>query len=181
MKNGNLLVSTHHVIGDPDFHRTVVLLAKSEKKGSIGFILNKKLQYNLDEVLNNIDIKFPLYYGGPVEPDNLFYVHNMGKEISGSILIKDSLFWNGNFNIIIDHIKKGKIKNNNIRFFLGYSGWEKTQLEQEFNQKSWELFDFNPTSDIFKSNPSNMWKKCLNTIGGDYLVWSNSPDNPQMN
>ena len=110
MKNGNLLVSTHHVIGDPNFHRTVVLLAKSEKKGSIGFILNKKLQYNLDDVLNNIDIKFPLYYGGPVEPDNLFYVHNMGKDISGSILIKDSLFWNGNFNIIIDHIKKGKNK-----------------------------------------------------------------------
>ena len=181
MKNGNLLVSTHHVLGDPNFHRTVILLAKSEKKGSIGFILNKKLQYNLDDVLNNIDINFPLYYGGPVEPDNLFYVHNMGKAISGSISIKDSLYWNGDFNIIIDLIKKGKIDNNNIRFFLGYSGWEKTQLEQEFKEKSWELFDFKPTSDIFKSNPSKMWKRCLDTIGGDYLIWSNSPNNPQMN
>ena len=51
MKNGNLLVSTHRVLGDPNFHRTVILLAKSEKKGSIGFILNKKLQYNLDDVV----------------------------------------------------------------------------------------------------------------------------------
>ena len=54
-------------------------------------------------------------------------------------------------------------------------------LEQEFKEKSWELFDFNPPSDIFKSNPSKMWKKCLETIGGDYLIWSNSPNNPQMN
>ncbi len=181
MKNGNLLVSTHHVLGDPNFHRTVILLAKSEKNGSIGFILNKKLQYNLDDVVKNIDINFPLYYGGPVESDSLFYVHNIGNSISGSISIKDSLYWNGDFNIIIDLIKKEKINNNNIRFFLGYSGWEKAQLEQEFKEKSWELFDFDPTSDILKSNPSKMWKECLDTIGGDYLIWSNSPSNPQMN
>ena len=105
----------------------------------------------------------------------------MGNAIAGGISIKDTLYWNGDFKIIIDLIKKGKLNKNNIRFFLGYSGWEKTQLEQEFNKKSWEIFDFNLMSDIFKSNPSKMWKKCLDTIGGDYLIWSNSPDNPQMN
>ena len=67
------------------------------------------------------------------------------------------LFWNGNFNIIIDHIKKGKLKMIIFASFLDTAAG-KTQLEQEFNQKSWELFDFNPNSDIFKSNPSNMGK-----------------------
>lgn len=181
MNTGNLLVSTHYVLGDPNFHRAVILLADNHTKGSLGFILNKKLQYNLNDLMNGIDIKFPLYYGGPVEPDNLFYIHTMGKMISGSISIKDSLYWNGDFDSVIDLIKKGEIDKNNIRFFLGYSGWEKAQLEKEFQEKSWELFDFKPPSDLFKRDPSKMWKYCLDAIGGDYLIWSNSPNNPQMN
>ena len=85
MNPGTLLVATPSVMGDGNFHRALVLLVNHGDSGSIGFILNKKIEYTLDEVLEGVLSKQPLYFGGPVEPDNLFYIHTLGNQISKSI------------------------------------------------------------------------------------------------
>jgi len=74
MNTGTLLVATPSVMGDVNFHRAVVLLVNHKDSGSIGFIINKKIEYTLDEVMDGVQSKQPLYFGGPVEPDNLFYL-----------------------------------------------------------------------------------------------------------
>ncbi len=81
MKTGKLLVATPVVLGDPNFHRAVVLMVDHKTSGSLGFILNKKLEYTLNEVMEGIDSEFPLFFGGPVDPDSLFYIHSYGSEI----------------------------------------------------------------------------------------------------
>ena len=140
MNPGTLLVATPSVMGDGNFHRAVVLLVNHGDSGSIGFILNKKIEYTLDEVLEGILSKQPLYFGGPVEPDNLFYIHTLGSQISKSIPITDSLYWNGDFEEVVQLLEAGKLNEENIRFFLGYSGWSEGQLEAELEEKSWEPF-----------------------------------------
>ena len=72
MNTGKLLVATPSVIGDFNFHRSIILLTNYQKSGSVGFIINKKLDYLLNEVMEGFDSEFPLYFGGPVEQDNLF-------------------------------------------------------------------------------------------------------------
>ena len=94
MNTGTLLVATPSVMGDVNFHRAVVLLVNHKDSGSIGFIINKKIEYTLDEVMDGVQSKQPLYFGGPVEPDNLFYIHTLGNQISNSIPITESLYWN---------------------------------------------------------------------------------------
>jgi putative transcriptional regulator len=72
MKPGKFLIATPSSIGDTNFQRSVVLLVEQKESGTIGFILNKKLDYNLDEVMEGVSVKIPLYFGGPVEQDSLF-------------------------------------------------------------------------------------------------------------
>ena len=73
MKVGKILVATPSIIGDVNFQRSVVFLVDQKETGTVGFIINKKLDYTLDEVMEDVNVKIPLYFGGPVEEDNLFF------------------------------------------------------------------------------------------------------------
>lgn len=181
MNTGTLLVATPSVMGDVNFHRAVVLLVNHKDSGSIGFILNKKIEYTLDEVMDGVQSKQPLYFGGPVEPDNLFYIHTLGNQISNSIPITESLYWNGDFEQVIQLMDAGKLNPDHIRFFLGYSGWSEGQLEAELEDKSWELFSVKSPLELIKMPTEQMWQECMATLGGSYLLWSNAPDNPSFN
>ena len=181
MDKGKLIVATPSILGDFNFRRSVILLASHKTTGSIGFILNKKLNYKLSDVVEDVNIKFPLFYGGPVEQDNLFYLHRLGNNIPNSIKINNSLFWNGDFKIVTKLINENKIKLNDIRFFLGCSSWSNGQLEKELDEKSWEPFEIVSTEKVLKMKIQNMWKKCMISLGGKYRVWSNAPENPNFN
>ena len=181
MNQGKLIVSTPSILGDFNFRRSVILLASHKTSGSIGFILNKKLNYKLNDIVEDIDIKFPLFYGGPVEQDNLFYLHRLGNVIPDSIEINSSLSWNGDFKFVTKLINENKIKLNDIRFFLGCSSWSNGQLEKELDEKSWEPFEIVSTEKVLKMKIQNMWKKCMISLGGKYRLWSNAPENPNFN
>ena len=181
MNQGKLIVSTPSILGDFNFRRSVILLASHKTSGSIGFILNKKLNYKLNDIVEDINIKFPLFYGGPVEQDNLFYLHRLGNVIPDSIKINSSLSWNGDFKFVTKLINENKLKVNDIRFFLGCSSWSNGQLEKELDEKSWEPFEIVSTEKVLKMKIQNMWKKCMISLGGKYRVWSNAPENPNFN
>ena len=181
MNIGTLLVATPSFMGDVNFNRAVVLLVNQNDSGSIGFILNKKLEYSLDEVMDGITSKQPLYFGGPVEPDNLFYIHTLGNQISKSIPISDSLYWNGDFEEVTQLMETGILNEENIRFFLGYSGWGEGQLEAELEEKSWEPFTVKSPLELVKMPTDKMWQVCMTSLGGTYLLWSNAPENPRFN
>ena len=181
MNQGKLIVATPSILGDFNFRRSVILLASHKTSGSIGFILNKKLNYKLNDIVEDINIKFPLFYGGPVEQDNLFYLHRLGNVIPDSIEINSSLSWNGDFKFVTKLINENKIKLNDIRFFLGCSSWSNGQLEKELDEKSWEPFEIVSTEKVLKMKIQNMWKKCMISLGGKYKLWSNAPENPNFN
>ena len=181
MNQGKLIVATPSILGDFNFRRSVILLASHKTSGSIGFILNKKLNYKLNDIVEDINIKFPLFYGGPVEQDNLFYLHRLGNVIPDSIEINSSLSWNGDFKFVTKLINENKIKLNDIRFFLGCSSWSNGQLEKELDEKSWEPFEIVSTEKVLKMKIQNMWKKCMISLGGKYRLWSNAPENPNFN
>ena len=181
MDKGKLIVATPSILGDFNFRRSVILLASHKSTGSIGFILNKKLNYKLSDVVEDVNIKFPLFYGGPVEQDNLFYLHRLGNNIPNSIKINNSLFWNGDFKIVTKLINENKLKVNDIRFFLGCSSWRTGQLEKEIDEKAWEPFEIVSTDKIMKMKIQNMWQKCMISLGGKYRLWSNAPENPNFN
>ncbi len=177
---GKILISEPFLF-DYYFKRSVVLLAEHNKDGSFGVIINKPLTLKFDEVVKDFpDFGAKIYLGGPVSNDSLFFVHTLGETISGSLQILDGLYWGGDLEQVKTMITLGQLNPDNIRFFIGYSGWMAKQLDMELKRDSW-LVSRLTADDVMHSNPNEMWKKSIKELGDDYLSWINFPIDPGMN
>jgi len=179
-ERGKILIA-EPLMGDPNFDRTVVFLTDHNPEGSVGFILNKMVDVAFDDLV----IDFPPFEtnigeGGPVQQDNLFFIHAKGDLLPGCEEIIPGVFWGGDFNILKELISLELIGPNDIRFFLGYSGWSAGQLEAEIDQKAWQVSLAKPEL-IFSNEPAKIWPKVIASLGGDYPLWQNTPLDPNLN
>jgi putative transcriptional regulator len=180
-KKGDLLIAEPSIFGDLSFNRSVVLIADHNKEGSVGFILNKPLGYTIDQLIPDVKANFKIYNGGPVEQDNLYFIHNIPNLIPNSIEIVTGIYWGGDFSLAKTEINEGRISQDNILFFLGYSGWEANQLQEEMNSNSWIVSEKNLEKTIISKANSNLWKEKMMEQGGEYQIWSNAPEDPISN
>jgi putative transcriptional regulator len=181
LQKGQLLIAEPSIIGDLSFNRSVILLADHTEEGSVGFILNKPLDYTINDLLPEIEASFKIYNGGPVEQDNLYFIHTIPELITDSIEISNGIFWGGDFELTKSLINEGKISKENIRFFLGYTGWDANQLETELQANSWIITSNNHQSAILSKSSNQFWKEKIMELGGEYIIWSNAPENPILN
>ena len=136
---GKILIS-EPFLPDTFFNRTIVYLTDHNTEGSVGFILNRKLEIKVCDAISGFDRwKEYLGMGGPVAPDTLHYLHTLGEKIPKSVRVSENIYWGGDIDFIRDLISKRKILKSQIRFFLGYSGWSAGQLERELKENSWVI------------------------------------------
>ena len=177
---GKLLIAEPTILNDSSFNRTIVLLTEHTPNNYVGFILNRRLNYTVNDSLPDINCHFPVYQGGPVEQDNLYFIHKIPQLLPESIEVSNGIFWGGNFKSLKDLLNKEVLSSSDIRFFLGYSGWGKEQLNKEMNQNSWFVVE-NDFETIFSINNENLWKNKLLQKGGDYKLWANAPSDVNLN
>ena len=181
LQKGVLLLSEPSVVTDVSFTRSVILLADYNDEGSVGFILNKPSKYTINDLIPEIEANFVVYNGGPVEVDNLYFIHTVPNIIPNSIEISNGIFWGGNFDLTRQLINSGAIEKNSIRFFLGYTGWSVNQLERELDLKNWVVTENNYKKEVLRTPSVNFWKEKIASLGGEYVLWSNAPENPILN
>ncbi len=179
-KKGRLLIAEPSILNDASFKRSIILLTEHSDKSSVGFILNKPLEYVLEDLIPDLNCDFTVYQGGPVEQDNLYFIHRIPHLLPDSIEVANGIYWGGNFealkNVLIDNL----IDPNDIRFFLGYSGWEANQLHCELETQSWFITE-NDSDNIFSEDEESIWKNKLMQRGGEYKIWANAPADINMN
>ncbi len=176
---GKILISTPDLSGDI-FSRSVVLIIDHNEHGAFGLILNKKIPFDLPQNSPLVELQIDIYEGGPVEKDKTFFIikgepvseyylpidpdHHLTEDIEGVLI---QLIQN---NLTLDQIK----------VFSGYSGWSKGQLEKEIENKFWTPVDIY-NLDYTTSTDTNLWKKVMQNLGGEFLLWANSPEDISMN
>jgi putative transcriptional regulator len=176
---GRIILSEPFLHGNV-FSRSTVLLVEYSSNGAVGFILNKPFDTEVIELKSIIPGYSPeIFIGGPVGKDSLFYIHTLGETIRGSIKIKGDLYWGGNFEELKTAIITGKAKPDEVKFFVGYSGWSPGQLEREIAENSWLVTDAD-VKNIMKSN-HNFWIESVKSAGGHYEIWQNFPEDPNTN
>lgn len=179
-EKGRILIS-EPFLPDTFFNRSVVYLTDHDSKGSVGFILNKKLDVMLSDAVSGFEgWNENLSMGGPVAPDTLHYLHTLGKRIPKSVLVDENIYWGGDIDVIRDLIKSGSVKPHQIRFFLGYSGWSGGQLERELRENSWVIAKVKPEL-VMNSRGTDSWKRLLRTFNNKYRMWADFPESPEMN
>ena len=179
-QKGSILIS-EPFLPDDNFKRSVILLCDHNEEGSFGLVINKNLELTVHDALEEFpEFEGNIYMGGPVESNTLHYLHTLGDVLDESIEIMNGLFWGGNFETLKILIEQKSISSDEIRFFLGYSGWGVGQLDDELKEKSWIVTNGRPDY-IFNDHGEELWREILKEMGGQYFIMSNFPESPLLN
>ena len=180
-KQGDILIS-EPLMNDFHFGRSVVLLVDhNEADGTFGVIVNKKLDVSVNQIVDDFpDFDAPVYLGGPVADDQIFCMHTLGDLIPDSCEIMDGLYWGGDNKVLDTLIATGIANEDNVRFFLGYSGWESGQLVGELMRNSWLVSQVS-TEELLATPTDKMWDSYVRQLGKDYEMWRRFPMNVEDN
>ncbi|HZH73194.1 MAG TPA: YqgE/AlgH family protein [Mariniphaga sp.] len=179
-QKGRVLIAEPFLPGSY-FNRSVILLVAYSDKGAVGFILNKKVDLAIHDILPGFpEFQGDVYLGGPVSTDSVYFLHKLGNKLPGSIQVLNNLFWGGDFEVLKQLIGEGRIDPAEVRFYVGYSGWDSGQLEREIKEDSWLVNDVDEDI-IMKDLKPSSWTEFVKKVGDRYTVWENFPENPAMN
>ena len=177
---GRLLVSEPY-LPDPYFRRTVVLLCDHNAEGTFGFVLNRHMDMSVNDLLESMPaIGSKVGIGGPVQSDNLYFLHTLGTRIEGSVEVVDGVFMGGDHEQLSGVLAADQRLTRHVRFFVGYSGWGKDQLDNELNDRSW-LVTKGTKKRIMDVRTTDLWGETLRAMGSEYAPLANFPEDPSQN
>jgi len=177
---GRILIS-EPFLPDPNFKRSVILLVEHNEESTIGFILNRAMNLSINDAI----AEFPkmdkeIFHGGPVSQDSLFFLHKLGKEIEGSQEVLPGLYWGGDFDQLRTLVDLKQAKDNDFRFFVGYSGWSPGQLDEEIKERSWIVAKCT-VKQVMDTKEKDFWKEIMKSLGKKYAVMASFPEDPSLN
>ncbi|HPS66087.1 MAG TPA: YqgE/AlgH family protein [Ignavibacteria bacterium] len=178
VKSGDILISTPALT--EVFSRSVVFMTEHDINGSVGVIINKKLEYNLKDIVEAFSgIDAPVYFGGPVQTELVSVLHRIGDKIGG-FEISDGIYYGCDADKLNDLAEIKLLNLDDIKFFLGYAGWSEGQLINEIEHDSW-FISKGLERYIFDTDVKDLWSKTLNDMGKKYKLISMYPENPSLN
>lgn len=172
---GKILISSPDLLTDNVFYKSIIIIVDESEESYTGFILNKPGGYfyiKNQEKIN--EVKYNFNFGGPVSNNTFFIAESQDFNI-----INDFFCWGDNVELIFEKIENDFISQDEVLFFQGYTGWSKTQLENEIENKFWIFKDFE--YNLFSLTKKNSWKTLIKKLGGEYKLWYNSPDDITLN
>lgn len=177
---GRLLVSGPY-LSDPYFRRTVVLLCAHDAEGSFGFVLNRFLDVDVMDVMENMPpVQGRMGIGGPVQSGNLYYLHTFGQRVEGSMQVVDDIHMGGDFEQLRSLLATDPRLGRHVRFFVGYSGWAAGQLDKEITERAWIIAPSRKRL-VMGTRSDNLWAETLRDMGGAFAALANFPEDPSLN
>ena len=139
-----------------------MLLVEHGDEGSIGVIINRGMQVSLTEILpeslKTIKDSHQLYFGGPVSLNGLTFLFRDRNGAEGLTPVLGDVYFGGGTNILKDLLEhKNK---NELRFYLGYSGWSHGQIDSEILKGAWYVVQADIAM-IFEEDPDWIWSELV--------------------
>jgi len=164
----HFLIATEKMT-DNRFSKTVIVMLESDENGAWGLTINKRLgtmpiALLIDPSLNTSEereelfkINIPIFWGGPVDPKEIFILHSDEYKSESTVKYKN-ISISQDYEILYDIANNKGPKKSLV--ILGYSGWDKGQLEGEMERDHWILSDID--LDItFDEESKKKWDKAI--------------------
>lgn len=182
---GSILVAEPFLKESYFNHGVISLIDYVPEEGATGIVMNNRTEYSLSDLLEGIEngSKIPVFCGGPLGLDRLYFIHTLGSEIiPGAREYSDGLYVGGRFDAIIDYINWGYPLDGFVRFFIGYSSWTAGQLEREIEEGTWAQLPAseNPGESLLGLADS-YWHRSVRELGECYRSWNLIPRDPENN
>lgn len=160
---GKILISSPS-LADPNFEKVVIFIAEHNKKGALGFVINNLFSRSFNELTAYKDASpLPLYDGGPIEKESLFFLHRRPDLIAGGTHVIDSIYLGGDFKQAVQHIKDNTLTKSELKLFIGYCGWDDGELEEEVAEGSW-FIDSTTEETVFTPHVAMLWDQRYKAI-----------------
>lgn len=181
--SGSLLVAEPFLREDCFNHAVVLLVDHGPGYSSMGLTLNKLTNYRLGEVVDEVDKKLdiPVFLGGPVGDDRMFYLHTLGSVFSNSIEIQPGLFIGGDYDQVVEYVNEGYPTSGLLRFYVGYTGWDPGQLVEEIDNNVWAVTTAKNPQQLLTSAEDAFWHRTVRSMGPRYRGWQFHPMDPAAN
>jgi len=176
---GKILISTPDLTGDV-FSRSVVLIIDHNSEGAFGLILNKKNVEVSQNIAQIFGYPVDVYEGGPVSNEKIFFIVKGTPMNEFFMKIDNDYYLTEDAETIVTALIDGELELQQVKVFSGYSGWSANQLESEIGQKFWtqvELVNLDYTS----PNDQGLWRQIMENLGGQFLLFANTPEDISMN
>ena len=155
---GSILISTA-LLNNTEFEEVAIVITEYNEKGAIGYVFNQLFPRNFNELEEfKHSISVPLYAGGPVQTDMLYFMHCRPDLIEGGDLVANKVHMNGDFKKAVHLLNKGTLSIQEVRFFIGYCGWDAGELEAEIAEGSWLLTNA-PVELVFSTSVYGLWNE----------------------
>jgi putative transcriptional regulator len=176
---GKLLIAAPALI-DPNFTRTVVLIAAHSEEGALGLVLNRPLETPLADVAPVLEqLAEPgavLHQGGPVAPESAVLLAEFDDPSLAALLIFGDIGLPSSSCELSD-LETGVRR---ARVFAGHSGWGPGQLDDELEQQAWFVGQLAP-DELWLADSSPLWANALIRKGGAYALLARMPEDPSLN
>lgn len=139
---GGLFLKSSPLLKETYFEEAGILIAEFNEKGALGFVINRSFNRTLNELEDFKDsLPFPIYEGGPVDQEHLYFVHQRPDLIADGKLIAEGMYLGGNFQQAVEAINNRTLTTADVKIFIGYCGWDGAELEAEIEEGSWTVED----------------------------------------
>jgi putative transcriptional regulator len=176
---GKLLVASPALL-DPNFRRTVVLIAEHNEEGAMGVVLNRESELEVDDaappLAELVEPGAHVLEGGPVQPTAVVVMAEFEDTGAAATLVIDDIGFvaaEADFDSLGTAVRR-------VRVFAGLSGWGPGQLESELERDDWIVEAATP-EDVFGEDVDDLWSSVLERKGGQFALVARMPDDPSLN
>ncbi len=175
-------LSNHFLIAmpglqDSNFYRTVTYICEHNEQGAMGIIINRPLDFELADILEQMEIKLdapgagqqPVFSGGPVQTERGFVLHSSSGSWDATTQVTPEISITTSRDIL-EAIATSEGPENSL-IALGYAGWGEGQLEEEISANAW-LSGPADSQIIFQMPPEHRWKAAALLLGVDLNLMS---------
>lgn len=182
-REGALLVAEPFLNDDYFNHAVITLIDYEAGKSAMGIVMNRASGYTLGQMIEGFedDVNIPVFVGGPMSRNRMFYIHRLGGLFSGSVEIMPGLWIGGDYSEVLQYVRDGYPTENLMRFFIGYSGWDAGQLEKEIADHVWAVTSAMPPESMLTDADDTYWHKVVKKMGVRYRGWQMQPMFPDAN
>ncbi len=177
---GKLLIASPALI-DPNFHRTVILIAEHTGEGAMGLVLNRPAETLVADVVPDLaelaEEDAPVYFGGPVAADSVIVLAEFDDPALAGVLLDDDLGFIGSDGGEMVDVGSGVRR---ARIFAGHAGWGPGQLDAELEEESW-IVEPPQREEVFTEDPDNLWAAVLKRKGRRFALLATMPLDPSLN
>ncbi|MFM7006523.1 MAG: YqgE/AlgH family protein [Flavobacteriales bacterium] len=174
-EKGRVLLAEPH-LNEDFFKRAVILLIDHCREESFGLVLNNPADFLLSDLFEHIELELQIFKGGPVSPNQLFYLHRF-VGIEGALEVSPGLYFGGDWKTILLQAHLVANPKYHLRLFAGYSGWGAGQLEAELQEGSWICVCDPNIKALFQTSPKELWKKSMLQQGPELAAFAHYPVN----